>query len=1016
MRARIVLVLMSISILGAARPAIVLPIASDKNGALKYAPDSNGDRVPDFSYAGYAAGESSIPNATVKAVVKPVAGDSTALIQAALDYVAGLPPDDHGLRGGVLLEKGRYELSGGLVIRASGVVLRGEGADTVLFAAGLDRRTLITIEGKNDLSWPAPSAIADQYVPVNATQFQLADAAGFKVGNRVIINRPCTEKWIETLKMKELGGGVGSGWKPNSRQIQWDRTITAIEGKKITIDVPLTNSLDATYGGGTIAAYSWPGRITQVGVENLSCDSAFDAQNPKDEAHSWIAITMDSVRDGWVRQVKFTHFAGAAVKLFDKTSRITVEDCKSLDPISENGGYRRDTFFTNGQQTLFQRCYSEHGRHDFSVGFCAAGPNAFVQCEAREALADSGPIDSWATGVLYDNVRIDGAALSLYDRRFDAQFAGWSAANSVIWQCNASLINCFDPPTAHNWCFACWGQFSGDSGFFASDNTLTPVSLYYGQLSQRLGASVGKRVQLMPVDTRSSRNPTPEDAASATAQSVDPPPQLSDWIDQAAKRSPIPTDASGAKTIELEVKREAVAVKLHELGVVNGWLVDSGALVTGGRQNIKWWRGGVRPDEIEESIKDGPNPTRFVPGRIGEGLTDDLEELADHMQAANRTALEYHYPLWYDIRDIDHERVRRINGDVWPTFYEIPFARSGVGTAWDGLSKYDLTKYNPWYWSRLKQFADIADQRGLILFNSDFFQHNVLEAGAHWATCPWRSANNINNTGFPEPPPYAGDKLIYMAEQFYDETNPGRRDIFRAYIRKCLENFDSNTNVIQFTSAEFSGPTHFVQFWIDTIADWEKETGKKPIIALSAPKNVQDAILADPARTAIVSVIDIRYWWYQASGELYAPPGGENLTTRQWMRTTNPRMPNFEQALRAVKEYRMKFPDKAILLGPEDGAAEFPWAILMGGGSMPNFRHMDPGLQAAIPRMHPVDLPNSPPGESMLADPGQSYLIYVSRGTPAPPADAASFTKHWIEPRSGEISKAPTSVLWLSHS
>ena len=61
-------------------------------------------------------------------------------------------------------------------------------------------------------------------------------------------------------------------------------------------------------------------------------------------------------------------------------ARVTVEDCKSLSPTSEIGGQRRYSFTTTGQQTLFQRCYSEFGYHDFSVGFCAPGPNAFVQC------------------------------------------------------------------------------------------------------------------------------------------------------------------------------------------------------------------------------------------------------------------------------------------------------------------------------------------------------------------------------------------------------------------------------------------------------------------------------------------------------------------------------------------------------------------------------------------------------------------------------------------------------------
>ena len=103
----------------------------------------------------------------------------------------------------------------------------------------------------------------------------------------------------------------------------------------------------------------------------------------------------------------------------------------------------------------------------------------------------------------------------------------------------------------------------------------------------------------------------------------------------------------------------------------------------------------------------------------------------------------------------------------------MPFARSGTDElAWDGLSKYDLMKFNPWYWSRLKQFADIADQRRARPVQPEFLPAQHPRSRAHWASCPWRTANNINNTGFPEPPPYAGDKLIFMAEQFYDETHP----------------------------------------------------------------------------------------------------------------------------------------------------------------------------------------------------------------------------------------------------
>ena len=277
------------------------------------------------------------------------------------------------------------------------------------------------------------------------------------------------------------------------------------------------------------------------------------------------------------------------------------------------------------------------------------------------------------------------------------------------------------------------------------------------------------------------------------------------------------------------------------------------------------------------------------------------------MAQRGQVALDHHYGLWYDLRRDDHERVRRMTGDVIPPFFEQPFARSGQGTAWDGLSKYDLTKFNPWYWSRLKEFADVCDERGLVLFNENYFQHNIIEAGAHWVDCPWRTANNINGTGFPEPPPFAGDKRIFMAEQFYDVSDPVRRALHRGFIRQSLDNFTNNANVIQFTSAEFTGPKRFIEFWLDTIGDWEHETGRKALVALSAPKDVQDAILADPKRSALVDVIDFKYWWNTDKG-LFAPNGGQNLAPRQFERQWKGGRPNDANLAQMAAEYRQKFP------------------------------------------------------------------------------------------------------------
>jgi hypothetical protein len=283
------------------------------------------------------------------------------------------------------------------------------------------------------------------------------------------------------------------------------------------------------------------------------------------------------------------------------------------------------------------------------------------------------------------------------------------------------------------------------------------------------------------------------------------------------------------------------------LEIKNGWLVRDGVLQTGRRADIPWWSGSLRGKSLAQAK---PALTRFVPGRTGTGFTDDLDEVAQGMRSSNTIGIEQHYGLWYDRRRDDHQRVRRMDGDVWAPFYELPFARSGEGTAWDGLSKYDLTKYNHWYWDRLKRFVDIADRKGLILIHQQYFQHNIIEAGAHYADFPWRSANNINNTGFPEPVNYAGDKRIFMAVPFYDTTHAIRRELHRKYIWQCLDNFKGQGSVIQLIGEEFTGPLHFVQFWLDAIRGWELKYKQPTLTGLSVTKDVQDAILEIPSNPA----------------------------------------------------------------------------------------------------------------------------------------------------------------------
>ena len=1009
-------------------------ISLGKDGRLVYGPDEKGNRVPDFSTCGYAGGGRQIPGVDARVVVSPESSDETARIQKALDYVGALPADSNGFRGAVLLLKGRYEVSGALEITNSGVVLRGQGMNddgTVLVAAGTDRRTLIRIAGQDDRSARSNAGwkIADDYVPVGAASFHVGSAEGLSVGDTIQVVRPSTREWINALGMTEFGGGDGDWrlvWHPGSYDLVWDRMIEKIDGTLVTPDAPITTAMDKNFGGGYLKRYSWPGRISGVGVENLRLESDFDPQNSKDESHSWFGITMENTVDAWVRQVTFEHFAGSAVALYESCKRVTVEDCLSLAPVSENGGWRRDTFYTMGQQTLFLCCYSENGRHDFSVGHCAAGPNAFVQCEDTLPQSDSGGMGAWSSGTLFDNVRIDGGGLSLRNRGADGEGAGWSSANSVLWQCDASKISCENPPGAQNWAFGCWGEYEGNGLWRDANASVKPISLFVAQVSDRLGKDAADGYALMPRSFTEYSNPTAKQAAESIAASLKPAPQLADFIAASPTRDPIP--AAPGKAIRFEDipdRPDAPSPAPNILSLTNGWLVMGNKLLIGSVEPVNWWRGNMRPSEAKDY---GVNLTRFAPGRTGAGFTDDLREIADGMIDQNEVALDHHYGLWYDRRREDHERVRRADGDVWAPFYEQPFARSGEGTAWDGLSKYDLTKFNPWYWSRLKQFADICGQRGLVLFNENYFQHNILEAGAHWVDCPWRSANNINGTGFPEPPPFAGDKRIFMAQQFYDVSQPVRRQLHDGFIRQNLDNFTNEPNVIQFTSAEFTGPLGFEQFWLDTIGQWESETHHHPLIALAACKNVQDAILADPARAAVVDVICFRYWWQTDQGS-FAPQGGENLSPRQSERKWRGGTPSDEDLAQMAAEYRIKNPDKAIIASGEDASLRGSWAFLCAGGSMPSLPGTtDAILLGAIPRMQPWIQDKE--GEFWaLREAGKQMLIYSAGGRPAEvdlSGETGTFHVRALNSRTGKVApdfqnvqaggkvSLPGGLLWLT--
>ena len=484
-----------------ANSAWVFP--SSEGGQLVYQPTAVGDRVIDFSNVGYRDGLAAIPDVPAKVVVRPGKGDDFDRIQSAIERVSAMPLDSAtGFRGAVQLARGTFEVRASLTIDASGVVLRGAGdgkGGTRIVATSDERAPLIDVnyEGRNDRPGRgAGRAVTDKYVPVGARSFRLDRVGGLEAGERIVVHRPSTANWLESLGMDDLE----FPWEPGTKNVEVERTITRIEGNTVTVDDPLPHSLDRRYGGGLVYDGPLVRRIFNVGIEDVRGDSEFIWAGDMNHA-SWF-VQFHATENAWVRRVTAEHFVQGVLTAEYGSRSITVEDAVSREPVSQIIGDMRYAFnLENGaEKVLVRDVLSLEGRHDFVTdgGGGVHGPNVFVDAVARDSHADSGPHMHYSTGLLFDNVSTDDE-LNVRNRGDKGTNHGWAAANSVVWSSRAGKdFRVRNPPGAQNWLIGGIGRadntddpggrvpLPNDPGIYDSVGTMVrPRSLYYAQLKAR---------------------------------------------------------------------------------------------------------------------------------------------------------------------------------------------------------------------------------------------------------------------------------------------------------------------------------------------------------------------------------------------------------------------------------------------------------------------------------------------------------------------------------------------------
>ena len=446
-------------------------VKTGATGRLIYVPAPDGDRSQDFSMVGYGAGKKSIPVnlpviATINATL-PAGSDYTTLIQNTINSaVSGNAIQSNGFRGVVQFGPGEFNVSGHITIGGSGIVLRGSGSGSDLAAnthivstnttdniSTSATTSVFSFNGSTSgRSLGAQQAILDKRVPVGAQSIRVASTAGMAVGGMIEIFRPSTQAWIEELGMDQIPAPA-TPWSAGDRDLQWQRTITRIEGNTVYFDAPITTALDVQWGGGTVRTYSLPNKIKNVGIENLWGQS-LATQDASNENRTPTFVSFSRVDDGFVRNIASRHFSYATVftNESDGTQHITVDGAHSSLPSGLVTGGRRYTYAMEAQLSLVQNSTAVDGRHDFVTGSDVVGPIAFVNSTATVTHSDAGPHHRWGSGLLFDNVT--AGQINIQNRWTSGTGHGWAGANSVVWNSTATSGTGFivqSPPTAKDW-------------------------------------------------------------------------------------------------------------------------------------------------------------------------------------------------------------------------------------------------------------------------------------------------------------------------------------------------------------------------------------------------------------------------------------------------------------------------------------------------------------------------------------------------------------------------------------
>jgi hypothetical protein len=522
-RSRALIGLLSLGVFNALPAWQSEKVQIDANGRLSYPPDAEGNRIVDFSNAGYAGGNRPIPNVT-RVVGSVTPSMTVAQINAAISQAGNLTSATNP--GVVTFAAGTYNVGSTIIVDKPGIVLRGAGASTIIRATF--GGVILRIDGRTPSRYDWDEAVAGTRVrittpkvEVGSRSFQVANASLFERGDEIIVEHPQTDAWVRAI---DTGDSQGNRyWLPGSGApgaIRYHRYVESVDTSTntITIDAPVFNHLDGRFFDSnapltqqrSIYLSSRVITVREVGVENLTVQ----AQSGQTED----AIVFRGVENCWIRGVTVSGFVRSGIMFTDGATRSTARECRSIDPSgSESGGNWYNFCVERAQLILFDRCFARKSRHAFIAnGGTYDSGIVVLRSTVDDARGSSEMHRYWGQGMLFDACRAVNTSsgrdtIQFYNRghagvnREISDIStvsdpghGWSAVHSVIWGFDGGgTARHFvqKPNTAQNYAIGMLNSpirpstvNPGPRGYIEGTGRagLTPESLYEAQLNQRL--------------------------------------------------------------------------------------------------------------------------------------------------------------------------------------------------------------------------------------------------------------------------------------------------------------------------------------------------------------------------------------------------------------------------------------------------------------------------------------------------------------------------------------------------